>query len=93
MLRRVARQLTMAARPRGGRGRAAKGDQEPRGEITAAEVSQSPISELASGSEHHDNVIIGWCALQCNPATTIPAFLHALYVSCSLRENSCVTGR
>ena len=44
--------------PAGGGGRAAKGTKNRAAEITAAEVSQSPISGLANGSQDHDNVII-----------------------------------
>ena len=44
--------------PAGGGGRAAKGTKNRAVKITAAEVSQSPISGLANGSEDHDNVII-----------------------------------
>ena len=52
--------------PSGGGGRAAKGTKDRAARVTAAEVSQSPISGLASESEHHDKVIIGRCALKCN---------------------------
>ena len=52
--------------PSGGGGRAAKGTKDRAVRITAAEVSQSPISGLASEGEHHDNVIIGQRALKYN---------------------------